>query len=206
MQQLGGRKRADHKRSLGFRSQEGRSLFVPGTGARAPAAGAWPGRPARLDEGVQGDPLLRCRCSRPGQAVEGGGRSGLLLGHGEGLDLALQKDLDFLLGGLQGGLAVTGERDTALEGLQGLLQRQVPPLQALDQALELGQGLLEVGGSGVIACQGIAPYRRPSGIIARSSYTGVVTRVNGCCGAPARAVACAITGRQEAVRLRSRFS
>ena len=37
------------------------------------------------------------------------------------------------------------ERDAALESLQGLIERQVAALEALDQGLELGQGLLEIG-------------------------------------------------------------
>src|SRR5690348_2450876 len=65
------------------------------------------------------------------------------------LAAALQEDLDFLLRGLERGLAVAGERDAALEGLQCLIERQIAALETLDQGLELRERFLKVGGSAV---------------------------------------------------------
>jgi hypothetical protein len=61
----------------------------------------------------------------------------------EGLDdllaIALQEDVDARLGGLQRHLALAGQGDAPLEGLQGLLEGQLAALQALDQRLEFGE-------------------------------------------------------------------
>jgi len=60
------------------------------------------------------------------------------------LGSALEQNLDLLLRGLQRGLAVPRERDAALEQFQGFLERKVAALEALDEGLKLGQGLLEI--------------------------------------------------------------
>ena len=67
-----------------------------------------------------------------------------------------QKDLDFLLGSFQRGLAVARQLHAALEGLERLIERQVAALEALDQALKLGQSFLEVGirlAPSVVSCK-----------------------------------------------------
>src|SRR6185437_7753087 len=66
-------------------------------------------------------------------------------GLGLRLAIALQQDLHPLLRGLERALAVSRQLDTPLEGLQGLIERQVTALQARDQGLELGERPLEIG-------------------------------------------------------------
>ena len=61
------------------------------------------------------------------------------------LATALEQDLDLLLRALERGLALPRERDAPLEQLQRLIERQVAPLEAPDQGLELGECLLEIG-------------------------------------------------------------
>src|SRR5204862_165213 len=67
------------------------------------------------------------------------------LDRGAGLAAALQEDLDLLLRGLEGCLAVARERDAALEDLQRLIEGQIAALETLHQGLELRQRLFEVG-------------------------------------------------------------
>src|SRR5262245_39611825 len=62
-----------------------------------------------------------------------------------GLRALLHQDLHLLLRGLERGLAVAGEGDSAFEGLERFIERQVAALQALHEALELGEGLFEIG-------------------------------------------------------------
>ena len=61
------------------------------------------------------------------------------------LELSLRLPDD--LRGLEGDLALAGQCDTTLEGLEGLLERQLAALQSLDQGLEFSQGSFEIGGA-----------------------------------------------------------
>src|SRR5258708_10655799 len=77
---------------------------------------------------------------------------------------ALRQDLDPLLRGLQGGLAIARQLHAALEAAQGLIERQVTRLHARDQRLELSDRGLKAGFLGfghVCLCSSLrdcAPY------------------------------------------------
>src|SRR5258706_7266827 len=58
---------------------------------------------------------------------------------------ALRQDLDPLLCGQQGALAIARQLHAALEAAQGLIQRQVARLHARDQRLELSNRGLKAG-------------------------------------------------------------
>src|SRR5690606_25035458 len=62
-----------------------------------------------------------------------------------GLPFAAEQDLDLLLCRFQSALALAGELHAALEGLERLIERQIAAFQTLDELLELGKGLLEIG-------------------------------------------------------------
>src|SRR5215472_85938 len=115
-----------------------RSRSVPGSGSRSTSSStrsmrAWQAatRAAKSAAGTRAsftaEPSLR----------RGGSRGRIVRGLLEGLDLcfgaALHEDLDLLLGRLERGLTLTGERDAALEGLQSLIERQVAVLEPLHQ-------------------------------------------------------------------------
>src|SRR5690606_25028699 len=65
---------------------------------------------------------------------------------GAGLAVALEQHLHLLLGLAQRALAVAGEADALLEGVQRLFQGELATFQALDQLLQFGEGLLEIQG------------------------------------------------------------
>lgn len=77
------------------------------------------------------------------------GTCGVIFGHSESfntrLPAALEENLDLLLRGPQGALAMACQLHAALEGPQSFLQRKIATLQALHKALQLPERVLEVG-------------------------------------------------------------
>ena len=67
-------------------------------------------------------------------------------GAGEHFPVPFKQDVHTGLRGLEGDLALAGQCDTTLEGLEGFLERQLAALQSLDQGLEFSQGSFEIGG------------------------------------------------------------
>src|SRR5690606_1782642 len=110
---------------------------------------AWPGTgvPVRGAAPRTGFPA-RCR---PGAGSPSGSAPGSFLiirleRLGARLAVALEQHPHLLFGLAQRALAVAGQADALLEGIQRLLQRQLAGLQPLDQLLQLGEGLFEIQG------------------------------------------------------------
>ena len=57
---------------------------------------------------------------------------------------AVQEDLHLLLGRLQCTLTLTCQRNAALKGPQGIIERQIALFEALDERLELREGAFEI--------------------------------------------------------------
>jgi len=115
-----------------------------------------------------------------------------IIGYAEGLDtglsVAFQEDLDFLLGRLQGSLAMARQFHAALESLQRLLEWQIAALQALHQALELAQRALKVRCIGSLGrCSRIARQESSLKCIECSFVNGAPRYTAG--GKPATAMA-----------------
>ena len=68
-------------------------------------------------------------------------------GAGEHFPVPFEQDVHPGLRGLEGDFALAGQCDTALESLEGVLERQLAALQTLDQGLEFSQGSFEIGGA-----------------------------------------------------------
>ena len=75
------------------------------------------------------------------------------------LAITLKQYLHFLLGLSECALAITGQANALFEGCQRVFKRQLAVFQALDQCLQLCEGLLEIRGS-FFAGQGGALGRR----------------------------------------------